>query len=39
MSGKRVTILGGGDTAFSVAAQLSHMGNEICLLEHPSERD
>ena len=36
MSGKKVTILGGGNTAFSVAAQLSHMGNEICLLEHPS---
>ena len=35
MEGRKVTILGGGNTAFSVAARLSHMGNDICLLEHP----
>jgi len=35
MKGRKVTILGGGNTAFSVAARLSHMGNSICILEHP----
>ena len=35
MSGRKVTIMGGGNTAFSVAARLSHLGNEICILEHP----
>ena len=35
MSGRKVTIMGGGNTAFSVAARLSHIGNEICILEHP----
>ena len=35
MVGRRVTILGAGNTAFSVAARLAHMGNSICLLEHP----
>ena len=34
MPGRKVTILGGGNTAFSVAAQLAHMGNFICPLEH-----
>ena len=33
--GRKVTILGGGNTAFSVAARLAHMGNFICPLEHP----
>ena len=32
---KKITILGGGNTAFAVAARLSHIGNDICLLEHP----
>ena len=35
MPGRKVTILGGGNTAFSVAARLAHMGNSISLLEHP----
>ena len=35
MSGRKITILGGGNTAFAVAARLSHIGNEICILEHP----
>ena len=35
MPGRKVTILGGGNTAFSVAARLAHTGNSICLLEHP----
>lgn len=35
MSNKKITILGGGNTAFAVAARLSHIGNEICILEHP----
>ena len=39
MEGRKVTILGGGNTAFSVAARLSHMGNDICLLEHPDFAD
>ncbi|MBM62971.1 MAG: hypothetical protein CL484_08500 [Acidobacteria bacterium] len=33
--GTRVTVLGGGNTAFAVAARLSHKGHEVCLLEHP----
>lgn len=32
---EKITILGGGNTAFAVAARLSHIGNLICLLEHP----
>ena len=35
MAGRRVTVLGGGNTAFSVAARLSHLGHSVCLLEHP----
>ena len=35
MGEKKITILGGGNTAFAVAARLSHIGNDICLLEHP----
>lgn len=35
MPGRKVTVFGGGNTAFSVAARLAHRGNPICLLEHP----
>jgi len=35
MDNKKITILGGGNTAFSVAARLSHIGMSVCLLEHP----
>ena len=35
MNDKKVTILGGGNTAFSVAARLSHIGMSVCILEHP----
>ncbi len=31
----RVTVLGGGNTAFSMAASLSLAGNEVLLWEHP----
>ena len=33
---ERVTILGGGNTAFSVAANLSLQGHEVTLWEIPS---
>jgi opine dehydrogenase len=32
----RITVLGGGNTAFSIAANLSLAGNEILLWEHPA---
>ncbi len=33
--GRRITVLGGGNTAFSLAAQLALQGDEILLWEHP----
>ena len=35
MAGKRVTVLGGGNTAFSMAANLALAGHEVLLWEHP----
>ena len=35
MTGRKITILGGGNTAFAVASRMSHLGNTICILEHP----
>jgi len=34
--GRRITVLGGGNTAFSLAAHLSRGGDEILLWEHPN---
>jgi glycerol-3-phosphate dehydrogenase len=31
----RVTVLGGGNTAFSLAANLALAGHEVMLWEHP----
>ena len=39
MDNRKVTVLGGGNTAFSVAARLSHRGHRVCLLEHPNFAD
>lgn len=35
MARNRVTVLGGGNTAFSMAANLALAGNEVLLWEHP----
>lgn len=35
MAPHRVTVLGGGNTAFSIAANLALAGNEVLLWEHP----
>src|ERR687897_58661 len=35
-SGERVTVLGGGNTAFSMAANLALAGFEVLLWEHPA---
>lgn len=35
MAPNRVTVLGGGNTAFSVAANLALAGNDVLLWEHP----
>src|SRR5919112_2094131 len=35
LAGKRVTVLGGGNTAFSMAANLALTGFEVLLWEHP----
>jgi opine dehydrogenase len=35
MGGERVTVLGGGNTAFSLAANLALAGHEVLLWEHP----
>src|SRR5687768_14382751 len=35
LTGQRVTVLGGGNTAFSMAANLALAGFEILLWEHP----
>ena len=35
LAGKRVTVLGGGNTAFSMAANLALAGFEVLLWEHP----
>ncbi len=39
MDNRKVTVLGGGNTAFSVAARLSHLGHSVCMLEHPNFSD
>ena len=39
MDNRKVTVLGGGNTAFSVAARLSHRGHRVCLLEYPNFAD
>ena len=36
MGGERVTVLGGGNTAFSMAANLALAGYEVLLWEHPA---
>src|SRR5829696_1425743 len=36
LTGKRVTVLGGGNTAFSMAANLALTGFEVLLWEHPN---
>ena len=36
LAGKRVTVLGGGNTAFSMAANLALAGFEVLLWEHPA---
>src|ERR687897_2549964 len=36
VAGKRVTVLGGGNTAFSMAANLALAGFEVLLWEHPA---
>ena len=38
LAGKRVTVLGGGNTAFSMAANLALAGFEVLLWEHPASR-
>src|SRR5215204_4425026 len=35
LAGERVTVLGGGNTAFSLAANLALAGHEVLLWEHP----
>jgi len=39
MDSRKVTVLGGGNTAFSVAGRLSHLGHSVCMLEHPDFSD
>jgi glycerol-3-phosphate dehydrogenase len=36
LAGERVTVLGGGNTAFSMAANLVLAGFEVLLWEHPA---
>src|ERR671913_1377081 len=36
LAGQRVTVLGGGNTAFSMAANLALTGFEVLLWEHPN---
>src|SRR5918997_3228831 len=36
LAGERVTVLGGGNTAFSMAANLALAGSEVLLWEHPA---
>ena len=36
LAGKRVTVLGGGNTAFSMAANLALAGFEVLIWEHPA---
>lgn len=35
MAGRRITVLGGGNTAFSLAADLALAGHDVLLWEHP----